>query len=207
MVTGTDSAPVSQLEGRRRLRFTPAEYWSLQEQGIVPERSEYIDGEIIEMPAQHWPAVAAIGAVQQALKSVWHDPLLVGSNATHVFASGWHPMPDVVVYDELPPRRPGPGVNYPVPRLVVEVSDETLDYDLGEKAGRYAAERIPEYWVADVVGRCLHVFREPDGSDWRERRLFKVGDRLSPLCLPEAKLAVAELLPDLYGPGASSANV
>ena len=168
---------------------------------MVPGRSELVDGEVYEMPAQYFPAVAAIGRFDRALRAGWHDPDLIGINATHVFPGGWQPMPDVIVYDALPPRRPGPGVVWPVPRLVVEVADETLEYDLGEKASRYAAEGIEELWVADVNGRKLHAFRGPSGGDWRVHLLLKSGEAVSPLCLPDAKLAVAELLPDLYGAG------
>lgn len=188
-------------ERRQRLRFTPEEYWFLLEQGMVPERSEFVDGEIYEMPAQHFPAGAAIGRISRALTSAWPDPDLVSVNVTHVFSGGWQPLPDVAVYDALPPRRPGPGVTYPPMRLVVEVADETLDHDLGEKARRYAAEGVQELWVGDVTGRRLHVFREPSDGDWRVRLLLRVGESVSPLCLPAESFAVADLLPDLYGAG------
>ena len=191
------------VDRRRTVRFTPAEFWSLHEQGMLPERCELVDGEIIEMPAQYNPANLCIRRIDRTLTALWHDPDLITANTTHVFASGWNPMPDFALFDELIPRRPDPsvpGFAYPMPRLVVEVSDSTLDYDLGEKASRYAAEGVPELWVADVNGRRLHAFRDPDGPDWRLRRLFKPGDTVSPLCLPDAGLAVADLLPDLYGP-------
>ena len=166
---------------------------------MVPKHSEFVDGEIYEMPAQYWPAVGAIKALDNALTPLWHDPLLIGTNGTHVFPSGWEPLPDLTLYDTLPPRRPGPDAPYPMPRLIVEVADTTLDYDLGEKALRYAAEGVEELWVADVAGRRLHVHREPVNGDWRQRLLFVVGDEVSPLCLPDARLKVADLLPDLYG--------
>ena len=181
------------------MRFTPEDYWFLAEHGLVPERSELVDGEVYEMPAQYWPAVACIEAIKDPLRALWHDRDLVGSNATHVFPSGWMPMPDIVVYDALPPRRPGPGILYPPMRLVVEVADETLADDLGDKALRYAAEAVEELWVGDVNGRRLHVFREPLDGDWRVRLQLAPGDAVSPLCLPDAALAVADLLPDLYG--------
>ena len=185
-------------EVRRPVRFTPEEFHALSEQGVIPERTELVDGEIIEMPAQHYPAVATIGRIERALAAEWHDPDCVVSNMTHVFPSGWNPMPDVAVYDRPPPRRPKEGA-YPVPRLVVEVADETLDYDLGEKAARYAGEGVAELWVADVGGRRLWVHREAEGGAWGSRRGLKIGDGVSPLCLPGASYAVADLIPAPYG--------
>jgi Uma2 family endonuclease len=197
MALDTKGSPPEQ---RRHVRFTPQEFWSLHEQGMLPQRCELVDGEILEMPAQFWPAVSVINWVDRKLASLWHDPRCIGTNGSHAFSSGWQPMPDVVVYDALPPRRPQDAA-FPEPRLIVEVADETLAYDLGEKAARYAAEGVIEYWVADVQGRQLHVHREPTPDGYRERRLFVPGDEVSPLCLPEAKLPVAELLPDLYPVG------
>ena len=106
-------------EVRRPVRFTPEEFHALSEQGVIPERTELVDGEIIEMPAQHYPAVATISEIQFALREAWPHKRCVVSNMTHVFPSGWNPMPDVAVYDRPPPRRPKEGA-YPVPRLVVE---------------------------------------------------------------------------------------
>ncbi len=46
-----------------------------------------------------------------------------------------------------------------VPDLVVEISDTTLAIDLDEKKQLYLALEIPEYWVVDVRGRQIFVFR------------------------------------------------
>ena len=39
------------------------------------------------------------------------------------------------------------------------------------------------------------------GEGWRVRLLLRVGESVSPLCLPAESFAVADLLPDLYGAG------
>ena len=46
-----------------------------------------------------------------------------------------------------------------VPDLVGEISDTTLATDLDEKKKLYAALEIPEYWVIDVQGKRVIVFR------------------------------------------------
>lgn len=45
--------------------------------------------------------------------------------------------------------------------LVVEVADSTLKYDTEVKDKFYGRSGVAEYWVLDVKGRQLHVFREP----------------------------------------------
>jgi Uma2 family endonuclease len=46
------------------------------------------------------------------------------------------------------------------PVLVVEIADDGPARDT-EKAARYAAAGVRDYWVLDVVERRLHVFRDP----------------------------------------------
>jgi Uma2 family endonuclease len=61
-------------------------------------------------------------------------------------SDGSLPEPDIVLTSYR-----GPGV-VPVETvaLVVEVSDRTLEIDLGRKADLYAAAGVPEYWVIDL---------------------------------------------------------
>ena len=190
----------SYIETRRPIRFTPQDYYALADQGLLRTPTELVDGQIIEMPAQHYPAVAAIGEIYSVLRGAWHDKRCVVTDMTVPFPSGWNPRPDVAVFDVLPPRRPLDAGRFPTPRLVVEVSDTTLDYDLGEKADRYAAEGVAELWVGEVsdgdpAGRRLHVLRDPGPSGYRDRAALGPGDAVSPLCLTALDLAVIDLLP------------
>ena len=45
--------------------------------------------------------------------------------------------------------------------LAVEVAVTSLDYDTTTKAKLYATAGIPEYWVLDLEGKRLIVFRGP----------------------------------------------
>jgi len=51
--------------------------------------------------------------------------------------------------------------------LVIEVSDTTLDTDLGRKADLYAAAGVPEYWVIDLneARALLHMNPLDHGYD------------------------------------------
>ena len=46
-------------------------------------------------------------------------------------------------------------------RLLVEISDTTLAFDLGTKSRLYARAGIHEYWVVDVQGQRILVHRNP----------------------------------------------
>ena len=47
---------------------------------------------------------------------------------------------------------------------VIEVADSSLALDVGPKLAAYAAARIPQYLVADLVNDRVLVHEEPAGS-------------------------------------------
>jgi Uma2 family endonuclease len=77
--------------------------------------------------------------------------------------------------------------------LVVEVSDSSLDYDRGQKAGQFAGAGIADYWVINIPGRCIEVFRQPDAGQYKSCEVFKPGDVIHPLAFPQVTLPVALL--------------
>ncbi len=86
--------------------------------------------------------------------------------------------------------------------LVIEIADSSRDYDLTVKAEMYATAGIPEYWVVDVDGRALHVFRDPaplpaglTATAYRTHDTFADTQAVSPLGMPTATVRVADLLP------------
>lgn len=66
-------------------------------------------------------------------------------------------------------------------KLAIEVSDSSLQADLIDKAALYAEAGIVEYWVVDLLGKCVHVFRDPREGVYRHRSVAKVGEELMPL--------------------------
>jgi Uma2 family endonuclease len=71
--------------------------------------------------------------------------------------------------------------------LVVEVADSTVDYDREVKADRYAAAGIPEYWLVDLPGEAVEVFRQPEDDGYAERIRHRAGDSLAISKLPDVK--------------------
>jgi Uma2 family endonuclease len=54
---------------------------------------------------------------------------------------------------------------YPLPNLVIEISDTSLPDDLGAKRFQYEGLGIPEYWIADVQAMKVLAFAiASDGS-------------------------------------------
>ena len=98
--------------------------------------------------------------------------------------------PDFVFY----PKASGiAGLSAATARLVVELADSSLGYDLGRKAGLYAGFGIAELWVIDAVRLQTHVHREPAASGYRSVVAVPPDQRLVPQAAPELAVALAEL--------------
>src|SRR5207248_3731733 len=100
--------------------------------------------------------------------------------------------PDFVFY----PKEGGwQGLNAETARLVVEVSDSSLGYDLGRKAGLYAAFGIGELWVIDAVKLKTRIHRHPSSEGYGYKADFGPNDRLVPAVTPALAVTLSELAP------------
>jgi hypothetical protein len=84
--------------------------------------------------------------------------------------------------------------------LVVEVAESSLDFDRRIKGPLYARNKIPAYWLVNLIDGRIEVYTDPKGgrsAGYRRRRDYDL-DQSVPLVLGNrvvAHLAVRELLP------------
>lgn len=179
-----------------RKRWTRADCKFLEQVGVLRERYELIDGEIIEM-GQNRPHIMAISRVLAWLLRLF-DASRVQSQADIDVAENDRetnrPQPDAAVLAQ-------PDFNYTetVPGrdvvLLVEVSDATLRDDLTTKMRLYARAGVAEYWVLDVTSRRLIVHRQPTNGAYGEIAAFLEDETLASLAAPSQTIRVANLLP------------
>ncbi len=102
------------------------------------------------------------------------------------------PEPDPVVLAkpsrEFEDANPRPGDL----RLVVEISDSTVGFDLTTKAELYARAGIVEYWVVDIQVKCIIVHRDPREGLYRSVTASGEDETVSPLVSPHSESRVAE---------------
>ena len=80
-------------------------------------------------------------------------------------------------------------------RLVVEVADSSLNFDLTTKAALYARAGIIEYWVLDVTGRRLIVHRDEKAGGYASIIAYSEHERVAPLAAPRSEFRVADAFP------------
>jgi Uma2 family endonuclease len=77
--------------------------------------------------------------------------------------------------------------------LVIEVAVSSLEQDR-VKALIYAEAGVPEYWIVRPEDKCVEVYRQPDGQNYREQTTVTASAILESSALPGVKVDLAALL-------------
>jgi Uma2 family endonuclease len=184
--------------GARRFRWTAKDYEKLADVDVFwNRRVQLINGEIIEMSPQNSPHSDCVENLDETLRDAFGRAYRVRSQLPLDLGPSSQPEPDAVVLL----RRPK-GAHPKEAVLVVEVSATTLAFDRRIKSDLYAAARIPEYWICNIPDRQIEVHRRPELDPKRpgkfhyaEVTIVPADGFISPLAKPEARIAVADLLP------------
>jgi Uma2 family endonuclease len=190
-ITDTPSVPPP-LDPPRK-RWTRVECVALEASGIWEQQHlELIEGELISKMGKKRPHANAIAAVHAWLLRVFGEkyvnqeaPIDVAleDNPTN------EPEPDLIVFSR--PYREFTANPQPSDlRLVVEISDSTLSFDLTTKARLYAGARIVEYWVVDIPGRRIIVHRDPQEGQYRSVIAYAEHESVKPLASPDHEFRV-----------------
>jgi Uma2 family endonuclease len=190
-ITETLSVPPP-LEPPRK-RWTREECVALETSGIwAQQHLELIEGELISKMGKKRPHANAIAVVHAWLLRVFGEqyvnqeaPIDVApeDNPTN------EPEPDLIVFSK--PYREFTGNPQPSDlRLVVEISDSTISFDLTTKARLYARARIVEYWVVDIPGRRIVVHRDPQEGKYRSVIAYSEQESVKPLASPDSEFPV-----------------
>ena len=167
-------------------RFSLDSYEQMIATGILTDRDrvELIRGEIIEKMTIGEPHAACVRRLNHFFTAMTQDTALV-SVQNHVVVSGSRPEPDLALliprddfYSESPP--------YPADiLLLIEVADSSLGYDRTAKQSLYAESGVREYWIANLVDRCVEVYRDPqpDGT-FADQRIATADETLTISALP-----------------------
>ena len=58
----------------------------------------------------------------------------------------------------------------------------------------YAAAGVAEYWIIDVDGKAVEIYREPSDERYLRKRIAHAGESVAPLAFPGCTLAVGEIV-------------
>ncbi len=176
-------------------RWTRREYEHMVSSGVFhpTNRLELIDGEIYNMSPQSSRHATAIRLVEEALRRAYGSGFDVRVQLPMALDTSSEPEPDVAVVEGGP--RDYLDAHPTTALLTVEVSDTSLAFDRTTKQAAYARNGVPEYWIVNLIDGVVEVYRQPDGSEYREVSELTPADRISPLAQPDRSIAARDLLP------------
>jgi Uma2 family endonuclease len=181
-------------------RFTVEEFFRMVDADLFgTTRVELVNGRVYRMASQRSPHMAAISKGSAALQrqcppSEWI--IIQGTLRLDRYSA---PDPDLMWV----PVAPGtPEHEWPMPLVVIEISDTTYRKDSGTKLRKYAQAGIKDYWIAHLDQQRVEVHRGPHNPTGRladcrfdSVRHFDRGQSVSLLQRPQVTVAVNDLLP------------
>jgi Uma2 family endonuclease len=180
----------------RRYRFTTADYYRMAEAGILNEdsRVELIGGEVLEMSPIGRRHVASVNRLNDLLPPLVRHAAIISVQNPIQLDEHNEPEPDLAL---LHRRADYYASGHPAPQdvlLIVEVADSSIEYDRQTKAPLYARFGIPELWIVDLTRDHIAVSREPTSAGYATTRVYRRGESISPLALPDLRIAVDDIL-------------
>jgi Uma2 family endonuclease len=179
-------------------RFTVQQYDQMVETGILTtnDRVELLEGWIIEKMSQNPPHRSTVSRVIRRLSRILPDDWTLSCQAP-IALSDSEPEPDIMIargeestYDDRHPTPSDLGV-------LMEVGDSSVLSDRRYKGELYAREKVPEFWLINVVERKVEVGTAPRRGKYQKKVEYGENDMV-PLVLDGDKIAgipVRELLP------------
>ncbi|BAU67440.1 hypothetical protein STA3757_48620 (plasmid) [Stanieria sp. NIES-3757] len=187
-------------------KWSVDDYHLMIESGVLNNRSvELLEGEIIEMspegPLHRFTNDAVAEYLRELLRGrakVFEAHPITLTNSPHSSRQGGiirasEPEPDIAVV-----RLPNSNylTHHPYPEDIywlIEISNTTLEEDLGRKKKIYANASIDEYWVINLKTTEIIIFREPSGNDYKTKFTLDRGT-ITPITFPELQIEVARIL-------------
>lgn len=184
----------------RPVRWTVEQFHRAVENKVWPEGSRVIliRGEVLELGFMNPLHATGIRIVNAILPKIFPTGYVIQVQLPLMLGQETDPQPDfAVVAGEV---RDFLNTHPTTAKLVIEVADSSLDFDMTTKAELYATAGIPEYWVLDLDGRRLIVYRKPavlpvGGTAYRSQQVLSPTESVAPLAMPDTAVRVSDLLP------------
>ncbi len=183
------------LEVPRKL-WTRDEAHALVEMGFPnAEKLELIGGELIDRMGKKHPHNYWQNLIQAWLQKKFGTDYVQTEPSIYVSPEDNlrnEPEPDLIVTARSI-RQYKDNVTPEEIRLLIEVADSTVNFDLNQKAELYARAGIVEYWVIDIPAQLVHVHRSPERSSYTTVVQYAFREQINPLADPNAVFCMEAL--------------
>ena len=185
----------------QRFKWTRLQFERAHNLGLwsPEERLELVRGDVYKKEAKTPAHATVFMLLHSALLSIFGAGFVIGQQFPFVINDESLPEPDTAVVvgtaRDFLYEHPSRAI------LLVEISNLTLDFDLGIKASLYAQTNVEDYWAVDIRHRIVHVHRAPIVSASPNGYGFGIISRLTdtdsvcPLAAPDHPIRVVDIFP------------
>ena len=183
-------------EGLPRRAWTVDEVVKMVAAGIIDEdeRVELIGGEMVPMSPKGIRHENVKNDLLRHLYKNVPDALSIAVETTLYVTEDAFYEPDIIIWPRSF-RRIDIKNDIPVPELalLIEVSDPSLNYDLGRKRQEYARLGLREYWVINAQSLVTTIHREPDENGFGQVTELTHTDLMTPALAASLAVRLADL--------------
>ncbi len=181
--------------------WTREDYHQMAAAGLfLNKRVQLIEGQVVEMSPMKSAPAAAINFTVEVLRSLLPSGVHIREQQPLVLSPTSEPEPDVAIVAGT--IRDYVRDHPTTALLVIEISDSTLRFDRQIKGSLYARADLQDYWIVNLVDRCLEVYRSPEvdpeamyGFRYSESMIYSLDQSVTPLAFPDKLISAAHLLP------------
>jgi len=154
------------------------------------ERIELLDGEMVAMSPVGTLHDSVVQKLTELLVLALHGRASVRCQSSYAASELSEPQPDFAIvpraeYDDAHPSQA---------HLIIEVADSSLAKDRGRKLRLYATCQVPEYWVVNLLERCIEVYRAVQGAGYACMERYERGQSIQLLAFSDVSIAVSDVL-------------
>jgi Uma2 family endonuclease len=178
-------------------RFSVDDYYKMIEAGILLEcpHEEILDGILYEMPSST-PKKAAITS---RLSELFHKNFDDKDFSIYLYR-----LVRLDDFNELEPdfvflkkREDSYRNQHPTAKdvlLIMEISDESIEFDKSRKLPLYAKAGIKEVWIVNLPKNIIEVHTNLSDEVYQTVKLFKLGEVLQTEAIPDLEIEVNKIL-------------
>jgi Uma2 family endonuclease len=168
-----------------------AEYDQLIAPGAFEdEKIELLDGEMVAMSPIGTSHNFAVQKLTELLILALQQRAAVRCQLSFAASELSEPEPDLTVVARSDYLDDHPSQAY----LIIEVAESSLAKDRGRKLRLYATCQVPEYWVVNLIERCIEVYRDPEGGAYARMDRYERGQSIQLLAFSDVSIAVSDVL-------------
>lgn len=174
-------------------KWSVKDYHQIIESGVLEGKFvELLEGEIVVISPEKPIHSSRIDTLADYLRDVLQGKAKV-REAHPITLDNSEPEPDIAIVKF---EKNNYATCHPYPQDIywlIEVSNQTLTKDLGEKSIIYARNCIQEYWVIDLPNNKIWIFTKPQENRYVNRQEIAMGN-INPLAFPKINIKVEQLL-------------